>query len=82
MPELIPQSTSTVGSETIQTVNARDLHAFLTVGTDFRHWILRRIDAYHFEEDRDFTTVTSAQRPVRTIEYHVSLDMALNKTHR
>jgi len=37
-----------------QLVNARMLHEFLGVGTDFRHWIRRRINDGSFIEDRDY----------------------------
>jgi len=61
-----------------QTVNARDLHEFLEVGTQFSKWIQRRIDDYGFVQDIDFVVVKNATQynQVDTIEYHVSIDMA------
>ncbi|WP_375652243.1 MULTISPECIES: antA/AntB antirepressor family protein, partial [unclassified Bartonella] len=47
MNTLIPISEQTVGQETVQTVNARDLHAFLEVGKDFSTWIKYRINKYN-----------------------------------
>ena len=38
--ELIPIASSTIGGAAIQTVNARDLHAFLGVGKKFASWIV------------------------------------------
>lgn len=76
MTALIPVYQSTIGIQTIQTVNACDLHEFLAVKTRFDKWIERRIETYGFQEDRDFTTVNFDQGPVRTTEYHLSLDMA------
>ena len=70
-----------IGVETVQTVNARDLHAFLEVGKDFSTWIKDRISQYGFVEGQDFIEVfpkagenSSGGRPAR--EYHISLDMA------
>ncbi|RBO89669.1 antA/AntB antirepressor family protein [Pseudochrobactrum asaccharolyticum] len=68
----------TIGSETIQTVNARELHSFLELGVRFNDWVSRRITEYEFEEGKDFyselSKTTSGGRPSR--EYHISLDMA------
>ena len=36
MTEIIALSAATIGGEEIQTVNARDLHAFLGVKTEFK----------------------------------------------
>ncbi|MBM6397923.1 antA/AntB antirepressor family protein [Ochrobactrum anthropi] len=66
-----------IGEGSIQTVNARDLHAFLEVGTAFKDWIVRRIADYGFEDGKDFCSFlseSSGGRPSK--EYAVSLDMA------
>lgn len=67
-----------IGSETIQTVNARELHSFLEVGVRFNDWVSRRVTEYAFEEGKDFyselSKTSSSGRPSR--EYHISLDMA------
>lgn len=67
-----------IGGEAVQTVNARDLHAFLKVGTAFKDWISRRVADYGFAEGRDFCSFLSETpnggRPAK--EYHISLDMA------
>lgn len=47
-----------IGSETIQTVNARDLHSFLEAGKDFSTWIKDRVGQYGFVEGVDFVALT------------------------
>ncbi|WP_375643874.1 antA/AntB antirepressor family protein, partial [Bartonella sp. MM20NXGY] len=45
---------NTVNGETVQTVNARELHTFLEVGKDFSNWITDRIKKYNLVENQDF----------------------------
>ena len=54
MNELIPLHQMELAGEAIETVNARELHAFLEVKTQFKDWIKRRIDEYGFVENVDF----------------------------
>lgn len=57
-----------------QMVDARELHAFLGVETQFSKWITRRIEEYGFTQPVDFILV---RNDYNEIEYlHVSLDMA------
>jgi len=70
-----------IGGETVQTVNAREIHDFLMVGKDFSTWIKDRIQQYGFAENQDFTIVfpksgenPQGGRPPK--EYHASIDMA------
>lgn len=74
---LIPILSRPVG-DSINAVDARELHAFLGVGRDFATWIKDRIDAYGFTNGRDFEVFTetgeNAGRP-RNV-YALSLDMA------
>ncbi|GMA76311.1 hypothetical protein GCM10025880_27280 [Methylorubrum aminovorans] len=49
----------------MQTVNARDLHAFLKVGRVFGAWIQGRIAKYGFVENADFVTVEGLSFPDR-----------------
>lgn len=59
------------------TVNARDLHAFLEVGTAFKDWIARRVEDYGFSDGKDFCSFlseSSGGRPAK--EYALTLDMA------
>ena len=50
-PPLLPM---TIGGERIQTVNARDLHAFMDVGRQFAAWLPDRIDQYGFVDGVDY----------------------------
>jgi anti-repressor protein len=60
-----------------QTVNARELHAFLEVGKDFSTWIKGRIEQYDFVENEDYVVTKSIpQNGGSVIDYHISLDMA------
>ncbi|MES0335241.1 MAG: antA/AntB antirepressor family protein [Candidatus Magnetobacterium sp. LHC-1] len=43
-----------VGNESIQTVNAKDLHAWLGVGKDFSTWLKGRIETYKFVKNQDY----------------------------
>ena len=78
---LIPVVPAVIGNQTIQTVDGRALHTFLEVQTEFRAWIVRRIEEYGFEEDKDFRSFlietskdSSGGRPSK--EYALTLDMA------
>ena len=85
MNELIQVAERQISDGTIQTVNARDLHAFLEVGKDFSTWIKGRIEQYSFVEHHDYVTAKNLRPPVLgstkaraqiAIDYHLSLDMA------
>jgi len=66
-----------VAGQAQQTVNARELHAFLEVQTRFNDWIKNRVDEYGFIENQDFITFTeNLVNGGRRIEYALSLDMA------
>lgn len=74
---LIPVVSTTLDGTDVQTVNARDLHAFLEITTEFRNWIARRIEEYGFSEGQDFRsflTESNGGRPAK--EYSITLDMA------
>jgi len=76
--ERIQIGTGTIGQqEGIQTVNARELHKYLAVGTALKDWIARRIEEYGFLDGQDFCSFLSesggGRRPK---EYHLTLDMA------
>lgn len=79
---LIPVFT---GENYTQLCNARDLHAFLSVGKDFSTWIKGRIEEYSFLAEYDYVTVevlsspnsgSSKARKQSMIDYHLTLDMA------
>jgi anti-repressor protein len=79
MTQIINVAQTQIGEDSINTVNARELHAYLGVGKDFSNWIKDRIEAYSFEEGIDYI-LTVAKTGVRLNviqkDYHVSLDMA------
>ena len=80
MNELISLTQSAINGELQQTVNARELHAFLEVQTRFNDWIAARINEYGFIENQDFVSFTEnpvkIQRGRPSKEYQISLDMA------
>lgn len=69
-----------IGEGAVQTVSARDLHAFLKVGKMFTHWIKDRIEQYGFIENEDYVVFAETGnnplggRPAK--EYAISIDMA------
>jgi phage anti-repressor protein len=80
MNALICIGQAEIGGESTETVDARDLHAFLKVGRDFSNWIKGRIEQYEFLENHDFVVFAgfdenpSGGRPSK--EYALTLDMA------
>lgn len=83
MNELIRIWRQEVSGQNIQTVNARDLHAFLGVGKDFSNWIKKQVERARLAEGRDFVVITGSPKrangefnPKPTIEYHLSIDAA------
>ena len=79
MNELISLTQSAINGELVQTVNARELHAFLEVQTRFNDWIAARINEYGFIENQDFVFTKNPvkiQRGRPSKEYQISLDMA------
>lgn len=69
-----------INNDSLNSVNARELHTFLAVGRDFSNWIKARIQKYGFVENQDFIVVANSGenllggRP--SLDYHVSIDMA------
>ena len=67
--------------DAVQAVMGRDLHKFLQIGTDYRHWFPRMVD-YGFVEGVDYTVkndrlILAAGMPPQTrLNHIVSLDMA------
>ena len=63
-----------------QTVNARDLHAFLEVKQDFSNWIKKQIERARLVEGRDY--IIFAQKGENTgrgrssLEYHLTIEAA------
>ena len=54
MNELISLTQSSINGNAIETVSARELHAFLQSKQDFSTWIKNRIADYDFVENLDF----------------------------
>ncbi|WP_375679725.1 antA/AntB antirepressor family protein [Bartonella sp. AP7XZML] len=85
MNTLIEIKEEAIDKEIVQTVNARDLHAFLEAKRDFSNWIKDRITRYNFIEGQDFiktqdlrspNLASAKSRAVITINYHLTLEMA------
>jgi len=80
MSSLIPITNVRIGNETVQTVNAKELHAFLKVKKDFPDWIRARIKRSRLVEDRDFVVFAekneNSGRGRPSMEYHLTIDTA------
>ena len=90
MNEIITINATNINEDTVNTVNARDLHEYLGVGKDFSTWIKERIKKYGFEEGIDYIILQNSEasntklpkngeaqpRASQRIEYHITLDMA------
>jgi len=82
MNALIPIASALVGSVSVPTVNARELHAFLEVQTKFADWIKDRIEQYGFVENQDYVLISEKSETKgrggdrRSIGCHLTLDMA------
>ena len=78
MNDLIKLQSQTIDGNTVETVNARELHAFLESRQEFANWIKSRIADFGFIDNQDFLTILSKTsnggRPSR--EYYITLDMA------
>ena len=78
MTQLIPLHSQTIDGNAVETVSARELHAFLESHQEFANWIKSRIADFGFIDDQDFLTILSKTpnggRPSR--EYYITLDMA------
>ncbi|WP_375618833.1 MULTISPECIES: antA/AntB antirepressor family protein, partial [unclassified Bartonella] len=85
MNTLIEIKEQIIDQEIVQTVNARDLHAFLEAKRDFSNWIKDRITRYNFIEGQDFVKTQDLRSPnlasaksraVIAINYYLTLDRA------
>ena len=64
-----------------ETVNARELHSFLSVGKDFSNWIKDRVEKYNFLAGIDFVVcspelASEGRGGQNRLDYFLSLDMA------
>lgn len=86
MNELINVEQRTIGQQSLPTVNARELHAFLGSSQQFGNWINNRIQQYGFIENSDFAVVfnNSIKNPENqenkggrpSKDYFINLNMA------
>ncbi|EJF85347.1 phage antirepressor Ant [Candidatus Bartonella washoeensis] len=77
MNTLIPILEQTIDQETVQTVNARELHAFLGITSKFADWIKNRIKECKFQENINFITLSkNLENGGKVKEYYITLDMA------
>ena len=78
MQELIPLQPQTIDGNAVETVSARELHAFLESRRDFSTWIKNRISEYDFVENQDFVRFHKKVEAnnATLIEYALTLDMA------
>ena len=76
MNDLLQISTSIIGSEKVNSVNAREIHQYLNVKTRFNDWIKRAIEKYDFQENIDYSKMSRVINGGDAIDYIVSLDMA------
>ncbi|WP_156851728.1 antA/AntB antirepressor family protein [Bartonella refiksaydamii] len=77
MNTLIEIKERVIDQETVQTVNARDLHTFLEIKACFNDWIKNRIKECKFQENINFITLTkNLVSGGKVKEYHITLDMA------
>ena len=84
MQNLINIEQKAIGTTRVQTVDARELHAFLEVGKRFASWVSERIEQFDFVENQDFIVFDFPDSgnqvghggDRRSKEYHLTLDMA------
>ena len=80
MTELFTLVNRPVAGQAQQTVNARELHAFLENRDHFSTWIKDRISQYGFVENQDFVIASGNSEAIRgghnRLDYFLSLDMA------
>ena len=83
MNELIKINENQISDETVDTVNARELHLFLESKQDFSTWIKKRIKDYGFLENQDYILLHKKMEQEENshggsnkVEYYISLDMA------
>lgn len=77
---LIDIHKTTIDGDIVQTVNARELHAFLEIGKDFSTWITDRINKYNLLENQDFVCSpilgSKGRGGHNRKDYHLTLSVA------
>ncbi|WP_375662169.1 antA/AntB antirepressor family protein [Bartonella sp. OC16QHHD] len=80
MNTLIKITEQVIDGDTVQTVNARNLHAFLEAKRDFSNWITDRIKKYNLLENHDFVCspnlVSKGRGGHNRKDYHLTLSVA------
>lgn len=77
MNQLIPITTASIGGAVVNAVDARILHTFLGVKSEFRNWIKNRIRDFGFVENEDFGTFgKNLPNGGRSVEYVITIGMA------
>ena len=75
MNQLSPLQSQTIDGNAVETVSARELHAFLQNRDHFATWIRDRIAQYDFVENQDFVTFSENSEKGRPrLEYALTLD--------
>jgi phage anti-repressor protein len=73
-----------MGGQQVLAVDARHLHSFLEIQTQFSHWIQRRIEENNFVENVDFTVAKNdyceitGKLPTPRIDYFLTLQAAID----
>jgi len=76
MSELIKISTEVIGTENVNSVNARDLHNTLNIDKKFADWITHQIKSLGLEKNVDYITFTTKGNGRPTKEYIITTDTA------
>lgn len=82
MNDIIAIRNDVIGLNSVQTVDAREMHSFLEVGKDFATWIKDRIAQFTFIENQDFVVAPQNGGAVNNggghnrKDYYLTLDMA------
>ena len=72
--ELIPVFTADIGNSTVNAIDARVLHTFLEVKSEFRNWIKNRIADYGFTQGIDYIAGNFLPGSDR-VDYHCTISM-------
>ena len=66
-----------INNSEVNSVNSREIYEYLEVGTRYNDWINRAIEKYDFEENLDYSILSTPNPKGQTIiDYIVTLDMA------
>lgn len=74
--QLIKIAPRQIAEQSVQTVNARELWAFVQSKQQFADWIKARIDKFGFVEEQDFTVHKFMNGRASVTDYHLTIDMA------